>query len=327
MMRGSPVYIALTVVLIAVNGADAWCGSCDNAPSRSWSWWFGFGKCNCEGGWSGSCCNSWTVSDWDQKVDDWKKGLSCEAQPENACKKNSNPPATPSVEVSWLYEPDNSKSTERQCTDAGCLWTECFPSNNAASFTDSVSADEMCSHCSGPWAGKCDWHSYSPGFLAFAGPGKHCGFNYPDCPASAGKNCWCEDAAKQDLADSWCNNGSNQDRFCPKAFDHGDGRVQSCSWSGWTIAPQTGNIDNDCASWGAAKSGDPQSKAVMADQTIKEFKKAEPGVAVEGATISGAAAVFLSMGAIFGRRRLKKRKSQGAEGGEGVQLKGTNNAV
>lgn len=208
---------------------------------------FGFGKCNCESGWSGGCCNNWRESDWSKKVDDWKRGDSCEAQPENACKRVSNSPDPVTFDVVWTHEPDNSKITESQCTNAGCLWTECFPSNNAASFGTETAAT-MCSQCDGPWKGRCDWHSYEPGFLAFAGPGKHCGFNYPDCPASVGKNCWCDDAAKQDLADSWCDNGKNMERFCPNAYDGGGGRSQECTWTGWTIQPQTGDIDADCAS-------------------------------------------------------------------------------
>jgi hypothetical protein len=34
-----------------------WCMSCQNAPSRTWSWWFGWGGCSCYAGWSGSCCD------------------------------------------------------------------------------------------------------------------------------------------------------------------------------------------------------------------------------------------------------------------------------
>ena len=33
------------------------CFSCANAPSRSWSWWFGWGSCECYAGWSGTCCD------------------------------------------------------------------------------------------------------------------------------------------------------------------------------------------------------------------------------------------------------------------------------
>ncbi|GMH46405.1 hypothetical protein TrRE_jg6629 [Triparma retinervis] len=33
------------------------CFSCANAPSRSWSWWFGWGGCECYAGWSGTCCD------------------------------------------------------------------------------------------------------------------------------------------------------------------------------------------------------------------------------------------------------------------------------
>ena len=33
------------------------CWVCANAPSRSFSWWFGYGSCDCFEGWEGSCCD------------------------------------------------------------------------------------------------------------------------------------------------------------------------------------------------------------------------------------------------------------------------------
>ncbi|GMH77916.1 hypothetical protein TrLO_g12617 [Triparma laevis f. longispina] len=125
----------------------------------------------------------------------------------------------------------------------------------------------------------------------------------------AGSNCFCDSDAKEDLANSYCNNGSNMQRFCPNAVDHGDGRTQSCVWSGWSIGPQTGDIEADCQAWGAVKVGDPRSKAIHDNEKILEYNKIEPGVTVKGTTISGAAAIFICTGAYFTKKR-KMRTAQ-----------------
>merc|ERR550525_2010666 len=100
------------------------------------------------------------------------------------------------VASAWTYEPTLSLSSQSKCESAGCMWVKCFPaSGNSLPFSTSNSS-EMCSHCGGPWQGNCEWKSYEPGALAFAGPGKHCGFSYPECPASEGMHCFCGDAAE-----------------------------------------------------------------------------------------------------------------------------------
>lgn len=130
------------------------------------------------------------------------------------------------------------------------LTVECFPqSGDSLPYSTSIPA-EMCSDCGGPWQGKCEWKHYTPGFLAFAGPGEHCGFSYPVCPASEGKNCFCGQAANN-VKEGWCDNGAGMQTFCPNALNHGNGRSQECSWSGWTVSPQvSGGATASCAAWG-----------------------------------------------------------------------------
>jgi len=224
----------LVFMLLIPGGIAGWCGQCENAPHRGWSWWFGWGDCNCFDGWSGDCCDSWSVSDWDKKVYEWNRGESCKAQPEAACQHASNPPAPVEYTQQWEYEPNKALSTQSQCVSAGCVWATCFPQPYGFTYD---AADEMCSHCHGPWKGKCEWDHYAPGWLAFAGPGEHCGFKYPACPESVGKNCFCGEA-KDELNSGWFNGGQGMDKFCPQAMDHGDGRTQKCLWNGWTIDPQ-----------------------------------------------------------------------------------------
>jgi len=225
----------LSFMLLITGGMAGWCGHCENAPHRGWSWWFGWGDCKCYDGWSGDCCDSWSVTDWDKKVYEWNRGESCKAQPGAACRgvqTNSPPPVNHAQQ--WDYEPSKEYSTQSQCVSAGCIWSTCFPLEPGFTYD---SADEMCSHCDGPWKGKCKWDHYEPPWFAFAGPGEHCGFKYPACPASEGENCFCG-AAKDDLISGWNDGGKGMDKFCPKAMDHGDGRTQKCLWNGWTIDPQ-----------------------------------------------------------------------------------------
>ena len=184
---------------------------------------------------------------------------------------------------------------------------KCFESSNSQFNTPS--ADEMCSQCAGDWRGKCEWHHYAPGALAFAGRGEHCGFKYPTCPKSAGKNCFCSNAAKDALKSGWCNNGQGMDKFCPASMVHGDGRSQECSWNGWTVAPQEdGGIDATCRAWSLTTNGNP---AAITPNKIKSnmegFTRAEPGIAVESTSIGAASALFLGAGAAMmrGRRRLR----------------------
>lgn len=242
--------IPLTV-LINVGADAAYCFQCKNAASRGWSWWFGWGDCQCTEGWSGDCCDDWSVSDWGQKVSDWGQGKSCAAHSENACKHISNLPATVDSMRTWSYPPTSDLSTQSQCEETnGCMWVECFPqSGDSLPYSTSIPA-EMCSDCGGPWQGKCEWKHYTPGFLAFAGPGEHCGFSYPVCPAIEGKNCFCGQAANK-VKEGWCDNGAGMQTFCPNALNHGNGRSQECSWSGWTVSPQvSGGATASCAAWG-----------------------------------------------------------------------------
>ena len=300
--------------------ATSYCWSCENAPSRSWSWWFGFGSCNCESDWSGSCCGSWSVSDWDKKISEWSKGESCEAQPEQACKKVSNSPPEYQVDsnlLEWEYEP-SSHTSQRQCENANCIWVECFKASSGARLSN-TDPDTLCSHCDGPWEGKCEWNSYEPGPLAFAGPGKNCGFQYPKCEADKGENCFCG-SATQEIKEGWCNSGRGQDKFCPRALDHGDGRTQECVWSGWTISPQVnGGIDASCSAWGIPMTDDPvvpEAKAVVA----QHFVKSEPGATVVGSEMSLGSAVLLVLGAgVMKKRKLTMLKG-GAAGEKGVQM-------
>merc|ERR1711998_781268 len=156
--------LAILLLLLPLS-ASAWCGRCDNAPSRSWSWWLGFGSCECYDNWSGRCCSEWSLGDWDQKVSEWSRGESCEAQPDQACATVSNSPEPTTHTQVWAHEPSSSLSSQRMCEASGCMWVECFKSKNKALGT--ASADEMCSQCSGPWKDKCEWHEYSPSVLAF----------------------------------------------------------------------------------------------------------------------------------------------------------------
>lgn len=276
---------------------------------------FGFGNCKCYSGWSGGCCNDWSVSDWEQKVSKWNEGESCEAQPNQACNKVSNSPAIKTWTPTWTYPPDTSKGSQSSCEQAGCMWVDCFQSSN--NQFNSPPADEMCSNCDGPWKGKCEWHHYVAGALAFAGPGEHCGFKYPACPSSKGSNCFCEASAINALKTGWCNNGDGMGTFCPNAIDHGGGRTQECAWNGWTVSPQAnGGIEESCSQWGASMSGNP---AAIADNKIstkmENFQKVEPGATVEGTQISGASCIFLGAGAFLMKKR-GARKARGAEGGD-----------
>ncbi|GMH49750.1 hypothetical protein TrRE_jg9152 [Triparma retinervis] len=289
---------------------------------RSWSWWFGFGKCRCETGWSGSCCDDWSVSDWDAKVDAWNRGNSCEAQPGSACKEVSNSPAALDVTQSWKYEPDGDLDSQSKCEEANCMWVSCFESTN--NQFNMPPADEMCSHCSGLWEGKCEWHSYEPGALAFAGPGKHCGFKYPSCPESKGKSCFCGQDAIDELREGWCNNGMGMATFCPSAIDHGDGRKQACSWNGWSITMDFNkDIPQQCEDWGVGVAGDPTHRTANKLTQDMEFKKVEPGAAVEGTQIGAAACFFLGAGGFL----MKKRQHRQAPGAEKLELTGTGAAV
>lgn len=241
------------VLLLATIGtASAWCGICDNAPSRSWNWWFGFGECKCHDNWSDRCCATWSVNDWEKKVADWSRGESCEAQPGQACARpQTNSPAPVKHTQKWKHEPSETLTTEAQCVQNYCMWVECSEAKSSGSTLGTPPADEMCSQCDGPWAGKCEWNHYKPGVLAFAGPGEHCGFKYPVCPERVAKHCFCGEAAVQELRAGWCNNGAGMSTFCPAAMDHGDGRSQACTWNGWQIWPQHGgDIEETCSRWG-----------------------------------------------------------------------------
>jgi len=243
----------LLILVISSNvwtGAAAYCSWCQNAPSRGWSWLFGWGDCKCHDGWSGDCCDEWSVSDWNQKVADWSRGESCEAQPDNACKLISNVPESTNYVQTWKYAPSTQSSSQQQCEDNGCMWVECFEASGKTLPFSTSDPSAMCYHCEGPWKGKCEWKHYEPGFLAFAGPGKHCGFSYPVCPAIEGKNCFCGEAATK-VKEGWCDNGTGISTFCPNAMQHTDGRTQECSWNGWTVSP-SGGIDTSCKAWGLA---------------------------------------------------------------------------
>ena len=249
------------------------------------------------------------------------------------------------------------------------MWVSCFESTN--NQFNMPPADEMCSHCSGPWEGKCEWHSYEPGALAFAGPGKHCGFKYPSCPESKGKSCFCGQDAIDELREGWCNNGMGMATFCPSAIDHGDGRKQACSWNGWSITMDFNkDIPQQCEDWGVGvagerrarrraklgrgtdlivgltmfvvlvvtsmlahlrlsplffviATGDPTHRTANKLTQDMEFKKVEPGAAVEGTQIGAAACFFLGAGGFL----MKKRQHRQAPGAEKLELTGTGAAV
>ena len=220
-MKLSP---AITLLLSTLPPpTSSYCWSCANAPSRSWSWWFGFGSCACDDYWSGQCCDGWSLGSWSDKWEEWVAGKSCEAQPENACKKvTGGAQVSATFEQEWKFEPVTK--TQAACEAESCMWVECFPDDG--NWLGTTALEMMCNECEGPWKGECDWHSYEPGALAFSGPGKYCGFRYPTCPASAGSNCFCGEEAISTLRAGWCNNGQGMGDFCPSAMDHGDGRTQ-----------------------------------------------------------------------------------------------------
>jgi len=203
-----------------------------------WNWWFGFGECKCYEGWSGECCDEWAVSDWNAKVAAWSQGKSCKAMPNNACDKNSNLPAAQTFTRTWKHVPDSMLKSQSQCEANNCMWVECFEASGNSLPYSSNKPEEMCAHCGGPWKGKCEWKHYAPGFLAFAGPGEHCGFQYPQCPTSEAKHCFCGEAA-QKVREAWCSNNAAMD-FCPNAMTHGDGRTQECSWNGDHLTTKVG---------------------------------------------------------------------------------------
>lgn len=199
-----------------------------------------------------------------------------------------------------------------QCEADGCMWVECFQ-QTSVNLATSISADEMCSQCGGPWEGKCDWHSYAPGALAFAGPGKHCGFRYPACPSQSGKNCFCGSDAISELREGWCSGGQGQDTFCPANHDHGDGRTQECEWRGWTISPQeNGGIEETCAAWGTteARAAPPVENPVE----MASFVQAEPSTTVKGTQLSAAGALLMGAGAYgMKKRKLRQRPAEMVE--------------
>jgi hypothetical protein len=204
------------------------------------------------------------------------------------------------------------------------MWVECFPesSSNLEQFTDDEGSNPMCPNCNGPWKDKCEWFSYEPGALAFAGPAGYCGFKYPKCAASVGKNCFCGESAVE-IQKGWCNNG-NMENVCPKTHDYGDGRTSECNWSGWTLSPQSGNPASDCSSWGFSTNGDPAAASVRtAEKPAVVFAKSEPGPGVQGAEMSLAGAGFLGLGIALKKRKLRQKPEEKG----GVQMKQTATVV
>lgn len=52
------IFAGVSADLQRSSSSNGFCWSCVNAPSRSWSWWFGWGNCDCHAGWYGDCCDS-----------------------------------------------------------------------------------------------------------------------------------------------------------------------------------------------------------------------------------------------------------------------------
>jgi acetone carboxylase gamma subunit len=211
--------------------SQRWCWRCVQAPHR-WGWLLE--QCQCDDGWTGACCDEWSVADWKEKVADWNRGRSCE-EPQSHCRRISQPPIPISHQNNWTYQPSIYGRTT--CIKKGCIWVKCLSSDSSFS---NVGPSEMCPQCSGPWTGKCKFHSYSPSILAFAGPGDHCGYKYPICPDDAAENCFCGHAKTQFMKE-W-DRGTGLNNFCLDTYEYGDGRRQPCAWSGYTFTPQEGGF-------------------------------------------------------------------------------------
>ena len=85
--------------------------------------------------------------------------------------------------------------------------------------------------------------------------------------------------------------------------------LQSCGWNGWTVSSENnGDIESQCSAWGVPYG--PQAAAVKS-AVAAEYKTVEPGAAVQGVEISGAAAVFMAGGAVLMKKRGMRRSAHG----------------
>ena len=234
--------------LLSCNEGDYAC-NCQGEQEWSWKWgggWFPYygWDCGCFNDFEGTYCENDTRS-WSERVDGWLKGQYCEYSWDTDSYEEESDYATYDFGA-WefpVHQPSPEYTTQHACVSADCIWVDCLGKPfDVMSNGGTLTEEKMCNNFQGPWAGQCEFDHYAPGPLAFAGPGEHCGFVYPECPEVATNNCFCGEDAREAFQSDWCD-GGDFSNWCPTTYQHDDGRSQPCRVNGYTFSPQGETIN------------------------------------------------------------------------------------
>ena len=234
--------------LLSCNEGDYAC-NCQGDQEWSWKWgggWFPYygWDCGCFNDFEGTYCENDTRS-WSERVDGWLKGQYCEYSWDTDSYEEESDYATYDFGA-WefpVHQPSPEYTTQHACVSADCIWVDCLGKPfDVMSNGGTLTEEKMCNNFQGPWAGQCEFDHYAPGPLAFAGPGEHCGFVYPECPEVATNNCFCGEDAREAFQSDWCD-GGDFSNWCPTTYQHDDGRSQPCRVNGYTFSPQGETIN------------------------------------------------------------------------------------